>query len=51
MGRNLATVVMLVLNNGRATILSNLSLENLAVGMVIRTVLPPLYSSTIDMRW
>jgi hypothetical protein len=33
------------------TYLAYLSLKNLAVDMVIGTVLPPLNSSAIDVRW
>lgn len=52
-GRTPATAVVLVVSAPRVTklVLSYLALENFAVGMIISAVLPPLHTSTVNVRW
>lgn len=53
MGRTPATVAVLVVDSDRVTklVVSHLALEDFAVGMIISAVLPPLHTSTVDVRW
>lgn len=51
-GRTPPTAVVLVVNTARVTnlVFSYLALEDFAVGMIISAVLPPLHTSTVDVR-